>query len=399
MRGTFFPLPGRLALRFSIHYLLPLEEVPPQGLLLWPRMMMRGCSSFPSRRHVQGRLDELEGASLWPAIRWWRHLAAVGLEGEGVPGFGGDRFLHLLRCMLEEPLFQPGSLEEEKRHVLRDLAGLRDDKEAYLWYRVREKMARGEPWGLPLEEASRLVQATSRADLEDFHGRLLREGRLFVVVAGEGAEPFFASLSGALPRGKDAPLPVLDPLPLDVEPQELTEEGDGEEGRVVMVYRSGASWGSREGYLLKLLHHLLGSSPSSRLFQAVREEKGWSYAVGSRLDAALGTLSLEATVEKERLLQVEDIMVKELEALLRGRIAEEAWASAVSLRRDELRYEREDLAALLEEALLAFVSGNAYRPQEEEETLAQVRPEEVVTLAARLRLDTLYRLLPGRARP
>ncbi|MBT9258845.1 MAG: insulinase family protein [Clostridiales bacterium] len=399
MKGAAFPLPGRKVLRFAVHYVLPLEGRVPRGLFLWPRMILRGSPSFPSRLHVERTLDDLEGASLWPSAGLKGQLAVVGLEGELLPSAAGSQLLHLLKGLLEEPLFPEAFLDVEKKRVLRDIKGLRDDKEAYLWYRLRERVARGEIWGLSLEAMAEEASRCTPEDLFTFHRRLLQDGRLFVGVAGEGAEAFLSSLQEILPPGSGDPWPPLRPLPPTVDPQEVDEALGGEEARLLMAYRAGVPWGSREGYVLRVIHHLLGSSPASRLFQVVREEKAWSYDVGSHLDRALSLLVLEAAVDEETLAHAQTAMADEVAALQEGAIDGKALTSALRLRREELRYEREEPSFLLDESLEAFLHGRTYRWEEEEEVLNTLELSELSGVAARLRLDTLYRLHPGGASP
>jgi predicted Zn-dependent peptidase len=150
-----------------------------------------------------------------------------------------------------------------------------------------------------------------------------------------------------------------------------------------------------DAWTLSVLNAVLGDGMSSRLFLAVREEKGLAYDVSSGLVdyADAGAFEVSAGVDPERLAAALDAILAELVRLRDEPVPDDELGKAkaylsggLELRMDETRH----LASWIggQEALHEQV----LTLEEALERVASVTAEDVVTLARELFRDELLRL-------
>lgn len=158
------------------------------------------------------------------------------------------------------------------------------------------------PYGRRADDAS--VRAVTRADLVAFHDQRVRPAQAVLVLAGaidsteahRLAEQAFGAWSG---RGATPP-------PARPAPQRARTE-------IILVHRPGSvqsnilvgntTWMPTDvrGYALTIANQMLGGSSDSRLFQDLREARGWTYGAYSSVarTRGIGTFVANAEVRTE----------------------------------------------------------------------------------------------------
>ncbi len=79
----------------------------------------------------------------------------------------------------------------------------------------------------------------------------------------------------------------------------------------------GVPYGSSDRYLIGILNTILGSSVSSRLFQEIREKKGYAYSIYSfaSLSADTGLWAVYAGTGRKKAVAVTELIIKEMREL------------------------------------------------------------------------------------
>lgn len=108
-------------------------------------------------------------------------------------------------------------------------------------------------------------------------------------------------------------------------PIKFIENRDDEQSNIVILFKSPTDENYKDFISVKLLGNILGSSPSSRLFQRIREERGLTYTIYSAdnfyVDGA--EFGIYASVASENLLEVYDLILKEIELIKTEYITED----------------------------------------------------------------------------
>jgi zinc protease len=153
----------------------------------------------------------------------------------------------------------------------------------------------GHPYGRPFATEQQ-IDAVTVADLKKFHETFYRSNNAFLILAGDitqkEAEPIVKRAFGTwkpVPQGASLPPNPLNQYKTYELPKELTihlvdRPGSAQSEIIVgnlSIARSHADWAA-----LQVANSILGDDASGRLFTDIREKRGLTYGIYSRVDEA-----------------------------------------------------------------------------------------------------------------
>ncbi|MGZ8347590.1 MAG: M16 family metallopeptidase [Allosphingosinicella sp.] len=189
--------------------------------------------------------------------------------------------IEMLSDLILRPHFAPADLAREKEVVLQELGEARDTPSDIIFDELWSVAYPQQPLGRSIlgDEAS--IAAITDDDLHDWRLTQYRTGSLYLVAAGKVDHEALVRLAevrfAGLPEGVIAP------------PQPASFAGGNRAGRARadQAHLAGAYAGPAllepDYYASRLFADLVGGGASSRLFQAVREERGLAYSVWASL--------------------------------------------------------------------------------------------------------------------
>ncbi len=387
----------------SAQLIVPLSRESAGKNALLVNVLSRGTRRFPDLTALSRELDGLYGAQLDPVVRRMGDRQAVGF----IAGFVDDRFLPgedrllesvagLMGEMFCHPVLEKGGLRREYVYSERDnLADLIrseiNDKAAYAYRRMLEKMCAGEALGVPRLGRASAVERISRDALDRHYEALLPGARLEVFYCGgaplERVEAALGEAFSGLPRGTPTPEDGLLPLKGPARKcREIVETMEVSQGNLVMGFRAE----SPDIPANMVLNRMFGGMPSSRLFSRVRERLSLCYSVDSSYFLRHGVLAVYAGIDPARYGETVDEILAQLTALRTGAWEEWELPSAKSTLRHSLRSAQESLGSLEN-----FTMGQlaTYGEDTLEGLLSQVEAvteERVRAAAGALVPDTVY---------
>ena len=170
----------------------------------------------------------------------------------------------------------------------------------------------------------------------------------------------------------------------------MTEEQPLSQSKLSMGFRLDAK--PRERMLFQLMSAVLGGTPSSRLFQNVREKMGLCYYCSSSFSSVGNALYVESGVETANLEKTEEAVLEQLRALQRGEVTEEDLTFAKLALCNALHSVGDSLGAVENWYLSRTFDQPEQSPDMAAEQLMGYKVQDVIEAANRLRLDTVYRL-------
>ena len=284
-------------------------------------MLLRGTPRH-TRQEIEDALDALRAK-----------LAISGSSvGTSVSGqtFGKELpdTLRLLAEVLREPSFPADELETLQREETTGLEESRTDpQDAALRASRRQNnpYPAGDPrYGPTLEESLAWTRAVTADSLKRFHAQFFGASNAEIAIVGDFDAAAVKALVTELFGGWKSPSPyarVPDPL---VPNQPAAEKLDlADKANAFLIAREAIPLNdqSPDFPAMLLANYLFGESPSSRLFERLRQKDGLSYGVGSIL-----TLN---SFEQNSLFRVYAIFAPENLARVRTDFAEE-FAAALS---------------------------------------------------------------------
>ncbi|MCA9656489.1 MAG: insulinase family protein, partial [Myxococcales bacterium] len=245
----------------------------------------------------------------------------------------------LLAELLREPAFPAAELEILRRERIAQWQSMRSDPEARAQLALAQQL---EPWPaddprahLTPDEAIARLRRVRRSDLVRLHRELWGSGDLQLVAVGD-VDP--EALRAVVVERLDGWVAPRAPERL---PQRFHEVGGGEPLRIdtpdkeLAVVLMGQTLRLRQDDpdypALVLANHLLGGASDSRLLERLRQQDGFSYSAGSRLEVsaldAAGTLVAAAQCAPENASAVRGAMDEEIGRLLREGVGEQELAA------------------------------------------------------------------------
>lgn len=351
---------------------------------LLEHMLFRGTPSYPSAE-IDQRFDAM-GGDLNAATSRDEMVVVCRVPADDV-----ERALPILGEMVGEPLLEADDLETERRIVLEEIAMVDDDPEEALFEIAPTAVFGAHPLGRPVIGSADVVASTTAAELTAFHHARYRPERIVVSAAGRVDHDRLCALVERLPlhgeRAPTHPAAPEEPPPLPPPAPRLTaRERDTGQAQVALVGR-GLPIGDDRRFVLRVLDTILGGTASSRLFRAVREDRGLAYAVSTFDDSQRqsGLLGVHLGTRREGLAEALSVVADELERVRTEAVGADELQRAKEHSRARLLLALESTSARMQalgRALLHEIP--VLTPEEIARRVEAVSAEQVLELAADL---------------
>ncbi len=188
--------------------------------------------------------------------------------------------LDVMTDMIWRPAFR--DVDPERLVVLEEIAMYEDDPQDTVFDVLGEAVFGDHPLGRGIIGRAPVIRDTPADAIAAFHARRYVPGSVVVAAAGSVDHDAIVELSdralGGLRAGRTAPVPET--APEDPTPSVRFQSKDTEQVHVCLG-AVGIRRDDERRYALRVADAIFGGLSSSRLFQAVREERGLAYSVYS----------------------------------------------------------------------------------------------------------------------
>ncbi|MBI2914343.1 MAG: insulinase family protein [Firmicutes bacterium] len=384
---------------------------------LTPFVLRRGTRSMPTTQALARRLEELYGARLSADVAKIGETQAVETflevlaERFAVNGTGSllEAAVKTLaevvfEPVLEQGVFKPSYVEQEKEILRRRLEGIINNKRQYAILRCIEEMCQGEPFAIHRYGKVEDLPEITPGNLFDHYGRILSGAPMDLFVMGavepEEMEDLFSStLPTSHPAERAALAPGVTGVPRTGPagtPRTVEEEQEVNQGVLAMGFRTGVRYPDDEYPALCVQNGILGGFPHSKLFVNVREKASLAYFAYSRLEPTKGVMIVSAGIDPGKYERAVSIIQDQLDALTKGDISDYELEATKKALVSGLRTAEDDPSRVIDSYQTGLVNGRIRPFEEMASDISRVGREEVVEVSKRLRLDTVYFLRPAR---
>jgi predicted Zn-dependent peptidase len=385
------------------HRALRREDVTATALL--PAVLQRGSASFPTRRLLAYRLEELYGSEMSAEVvkKGERLLVSFSVElvndrylpeEEGLLG----RCLEILSEVVNRPVtegeaFKREYVSQEKEQHEKVIQGLVNDKAAYAMERCLQEMCVAEPFGVFKYGTLAELATLGAANLYDFYRRFLAESPVDLHVCGEldaMAVRTLAEQMFSFPRNGVPEIPKTLVRKQEGDVRSVREEMDVSQGKLVLGFRTGITYGDDDYFPLLMYNGILGGFPHSKLFLNVREKASLAYYAYSRLEKHKGLMVISSGIETGNYDKALEIIKRQVECIAAGEINEEEFTNTWQGLRNQLLMEDDHQGLVINRAIDSELAGRGEDTDSLLAGLAAVKPEDVVRVAREVKLDTVY---------
>jgi predicted Zn-dependent peptidase len=189
------------------------------------------------------------------------------------------RAFDVVADMVWRPAFR--DIDPEREVVLEEIAMYEDDPQDTVFDVLGEAVFGGHPLGRPIIGRAPVIRDTPVDEIRAFHAARYVPESVVIAAAGSVDHDRLVELAEAtLGDARVAIAPALEPAPADPAPTVRFQRKDTEQCHVCLG-AVGLPRGDDRRFAGRVLDAIFGGLSSSRLFQAVREERGLAYSVYS----------------------------------------------------------------------------------------------------------------------
>lgn len=377
-----------------------------------PQLLTRTCREYPTFRELSKRLDYLYGMSLSSSGGkrgdLQSFMIAMGcindefaLGGESVCG----EMARMMCGLLFDPNVQNGAFDEEnfrqeKRQLIDDIDAVYGEKRAYARKQFYEFMCDGDPYGVDINGTKEIVDALTAQGVYEVYKDMLRRARIEITFIGKtdpsSMEKIFSERFAAVERDYIAGQTNIVRRAESV--REKTDYDEVNQSKLMLGFRTDCARGTNseeELAALDVMNAVLGGTAHSKLFNNVREKLSLCYYCVSSKEPLKGILTIESGVEKANIEKTKQAILAEIEDMKNGNIGDDEIVTAKLSMENSIRSVLDSSSGTMGWYISQVLNGTTYTPEELIAMVNGVTKEDIVSMAKRLTLDTVYVLTGG----
>ena len=390
--------------KLSVTFALPLTKEFASVNALLSGVLTRSTSAYPDFTILSKKLSDLYGATLGGYVRKSGDKQIVVFSISGLDdryAFEGDNITLDMSKLLCDVIFKPklngkAFCEEEILQEKRQLKDLIDsefnDKRIYSLNKAISIMCRDEPYGLSRLGTKSAVDTVTGEDLYSAWVNLLQKATVEIFFTGEnGGDVAKNTLKNFFSSYERFPVNTENTIISDVQNvQDEKEVMELSQSKMIMGFRSGIASPYCDTMAMRLAVAILGGTAHSKLFNNVREKLSLCYYCSARFDKTKGIMTIESGVEKDNIEKARNAILKELEDIAKGNITDfEIDSTKLSMCNDFVAVGDNEFG--METWYLSQVLCNEFDSIEDAcKKVQSVTKEEIMEMASRLKLDTVY---------
>ncbi len=399
----------------SVLSVLPIDTERAWMNLLLMGVLRRGTKSSPSLSALSRRCDVLWGTDVNVRNFCVGDSLVMGLSADFLDKAflpRGEDLLPRVTELLQELLFSPLTdedgllchrhVESEKENRIDRIRAVKNNPRSHAADRFRELMHRETPYAAAFVSDEERVRALTAETLTAYWRELTASLPMtFFYVGSSEAEEVLETLRStfgdALLRARTRTPHPDARLSTTRSEVRTDEERAVSQGHLWMGFCTGITLTDDEYYAAAVYNELLGGASFSKLFANVREKLGLCYHCGSEYSNARGSITVSCALSSANRSRAEKEILSQIEDLRRGRFTDEELDAARRSMMSNYRQIEDNPQALEGYYFRRSLADFRATPYACIEGFARVEREDVLRVASRMHLDTVY-FLDGTAR-
>ena len=391
---------------FDFNILLPLKKETASLAALLPMVLKRGCEKYPTMASLNKKLDYLYSTGISSRVIKRGEVQVIGFlcdflkesllpEGEKLI----DEVFDTLGSLIFEPAlcgssFNAEYVKSEKKNLCDEINSLINNKNAYAIKKCHEAMCPNDDFAISELGDIASVEKITPESLCEFYFELISHAQFELFYTGLCDRDKIIGLCQKLFSGvkldKPYQLGTKKFISRNSTPAELCEDMEVSQCKLIMGFSTDRTFYDGKYTAFSLFNELFGGSPTSKLFENVREKLSLCYFCRSIPEAHKGILTVASGIEARNYdLAVKEILLQ-LENTKNGIISDEELDSAKKSLINGYRELYDDGASLPLWYLSRFIAGNTQSIEEVIEEIPHITKEEITECARKVNLDTVF---------
>jgi len=290
-------------------------------------LAFKGTKKRPTPKQITAEIDAIGGevnaftgeeyTGYW--VRLDSQHLSLGLD------FIADIVLH--------SLLPPKEVKKERGVILEEINMYEDQPMSKVEIDFTRVLYGDQPAGYPIAGSKEVIKKISRQQIVAYWQRQYTAANSLLVVAGNlgGGKKVLAEANALFGRlkqgGHQSKLPVKNS---QQKPALKISFKETEQTHLLVGFKGGNLFNDQDKYPLSILASLMGGYMSARLFQEIREKRGWAYYVHGYIDFLTdsGVVGGQAGVLNSRAKESIGLILREFRKIKEGRFSQKEVAMA-----------------------------------------------------------------------
>jgi predicted Zn-dependent peptidase len=386
------------------------DEVPKN--VITSLILSKGCNKYKTSKEIEEYLSSLYGTNFDINMEKIGDLYNIEFRLECVnKEFLPNKedvlkpaidFLYeiIYNPKIENNKFDIVTFEREKSFVLDKINKRKDEKLKYAVLKTEELLCEKEPFGTYIYGNIKDAENVKLEDISEMYTKLLEKSSITIVVSGnlngyDNIDQYIDNIFG----NKSNKI-IIDKELINVSQKSKKYLGELKEIKekiqtnqaVITVGMRVENLENNDFYALNVYNSILGGTPSSKLFQNVREKESLAYTAKSRYYRFKGIFVIYAGIEEINYEKAKTVILEQIGDMNNSNISEsELNSSKESLISDLLEW-NDSKISLAKLAYTNAISGINLTIEELIDNMKKVQLEDVARVAKKVKIELIYLL-------
>ncbi|MFC7320508.1 EF-P 5-aminopentanol modification-associated protein YfmF [Halobacillus campisalis] len=379
------------------------EGITERALL--PSVLQKATQQLPNVRTLQSALENLYGTGFSSdgSKKGENHVLSFRMEVVNEVYLKNqepilENALQIFSDVLFDPKVENGAFDEsivarEKQTLEQKIKSIKDDKMSYANMRLIDHMCKDEPYALHVHGYLEDFEQITAQSLYEYYQAMINRDLLDVYISGDVDQTEIEKLADQYftrEFSENADDHKHSELTGSIEAKEIVEEDDVNQGKLHIGYRTNIKFGDPDYYALQVFNGIYGGFPSSKLFMNVREKHSLAYYAASRFESHKGLLLVFSGVDPKDYDQAKSIILEQMKAMESGDFTDDQVEDSKEQVINQLQETMDNANGLIEVLYHQTLSGKDIPAEELIENIRNVKKEDVIKVAEKIQLDTIY---------
>ncbi|WP_129596461.1 EF-P 5-aminopentanol modification-associated protein YfmF [Anaerophilus nitritogenes] len=388
----------------SVYFQRPLrkEEVTKNALI--SMILPRGTKTYSSSKEIAKVLEDLYGSYIGcdVAKKGERNIFQFymklpnGKYIEDPEIF--QKGMNILNEFINDPykingLLKNDYVNQEKENLKEKIEGRKNDKMKYAYDRCIEEMCKEEDYSLYVYGSIEDLEKLSEEELYKHYEKILHTSVVDICVVGDFNQEEMEKMIKKNIKIDQKEVVLVEREKIEYNPYEvklIKEPMDVNQGKLSLGYRTNIPFESELYHPLVVYSNILGGGPNSKLFRNVREKESLCYSIFSRVDKFKSLMLINAGIEFENYEKTLSLVKEQVSSMNQGEFSQEDIESAKKSIITSIRSMTDSPYMMSEFYYTQAISHNEDTIEEMIEKIKHVTKEDIIKVAQKIKLDTIY---------
>ena len=300
--------------------------------------------------------------------------------------------------LIDNNIFNENIFNREKENVLEKIISRKDDKLKYGVLRTEELLCESESFSNYIYGTEQETKLLKNEDIVKAYNNMIKNSNVNVIVTGnlDGYEDIENKIKNKFGNKLIQNVSYEELIKYinnknKLEYREIIERVPTMQSVIGIGLRCNNTT-KDDVYVLNVFNSILGGTPSSKLFQNVREKESLAYTTRSRYNRFKDTIIMYAGIEEKNYIKAKEVMLKQLDEIKNGNITEVEIISAKESLINDVNEYVDSKIIISKQKLINLIEDNNETIEEIINKINSVTIEQIVDICSKIEIKLVYLL-------